>query len=258
MIYPVLWLVGSSLKPTNMIFSEIWFIPSKFDFSHYVQGIAGVQGTPFMRFIVNSIVLSLLAVFGNLISCTMAAYAFGRLNFRNKTIAFALMLMSVMLPVHVVLIPRYIVFNKLGLIGSILPLVLPKFLATDGFFIFLILQFIRGIPTSLDEAATIDGYSVKTVFWNIILPLTTPALISTAIFTFLWTWDDFLSQMVYLNKPVNFTVQLGLRLFLDSSSKSDWGATFAMSVLSLIPSLIVFGSLQKYFVQGIAASGIKG
>lgn len=258
MIYPVLWLIGSSLKPTHMIFSEAWFIPSEFYFEHYTQGAAGVQGTPFIRFIINSTVVSLLAVLGNLISCTMAAYAFGRMQFRFKGIAFALMLMTVMLPIHVVLIPRYIVFNQLNMVNTFLPLVLPKFLATDGFFIFLILQFIRGIPTSLDEAAIIDGCSRKSVFWRIILPLSTPALISTTIFTFLWTWDDFLSQLVYLSTPSRYTVQLGLRLFLDSSSNSDWGATFAMSVLSLIPSLVIFAALQKHIVQGVATSGIKG
>jgi len=258
MLYPVLWLVGSSFKPTHVIFSEISFIPSQFYFGHYPQGFAGVQGTPFMRFIFNSIIISSLAIVGNLISCTMAGFAFARLKFRFKGIAFALMLMTVMLPIHVVLIPRYIMFNKLNLINTFVPLVLPKFLATDGFFVFLIIQFIRGIPISLDEAAIIDGCSYKMLFWKIILPLTKPALISTAIFTFLWTWDDFLSQLVYLSRTSKYTVQLGLRLFLDSSSRSDWGATFAMSVMSLIPCLIVFAALQKYIVEGIATTGLKG
>ena len=165
---------------------------------------------------------------------------------------------TIMLPVHVKLIPQYIMFNQLGWIDTFLPIVLPKFFAVEGFFTFLIIQFIRGIPKDLDEAATIDGCGNIRIYWSIIMPLSKPALITTAIYAFLWTWDDFLSQLIFLSNNRLYTVPLGLRLFLDSSSQSDWGAMFAMSVISLLPCLIIFALCQKHFVQGVATTGMKG
>ncbi|WP_338555409.1 carbohydrate ABC transporter permease [Paenibacillus sp. KS-LC4] len=258
MLYPVLWLVGSSFKPNNVIFSEIGIWPQEWVWGNYFAGWNGIQGNPFSHFLGNSMIVSIGAVIGNVLSCSMAAYAFARLGFRFKALAFGLMLLTIMLPHHVTLIPQYILFNQLGWVNSFLPLIAPKWLATDGFFIFLTVQFIRGLPRELDEAATIDGCGLIQIYWRIILPLAVPALITTTIFTFLWTWDDFFSQLIYLSDVSKFTVPLGLRLFLDSSSQSDWGPMFAMSVLSLLPCFIIFIICQKYFVEGIATSGIKG
>ncbi|GBF71886.1 sugar ABC transporter permease [Paenibacillus sp. 598K] len=258
MLYPVLWMVGSSFKPGYMIFSEIGLWPGQWVWSNYSSGWTGIQGQPFPLFLGNSLLVSAGAVLGNVISCSMAAYAFARLRFRFKAVAFALMLVTIMLPHHVTLIPQYILFNQLNWINSFLPLIAPKWLATDAFFIFLIVQFIRGLPRELDEAATIDGCGPVQIYWRIIIPLSVPALITTTIFTFLWTWDDFFSQLIYLSDVAKFTVPLGLRLFLDSSSQSDWGPMFAMSVLSLVPCFIIFIVCQKYFVEGIATSGLKG
>lgn len=258
MLYPVLWMVGSSFKPANMIFTEIWFWPRQWNFHNYVSGWSGFQGSSFARFLLNSGLVSLGAVLGNVITCSMAAYAFARLHFRFKAAFFALMLMTIMLPQHVTLIPRYILFNHLGWVNTFAPLIVPKWMATDGFFIFLTVQFIRGLPKELDEAATIDGCGPVQIFSRIIVPLALPALITTMIFTFMWTWDDFFSQLIFLSDISKYTVPLGLRLFLDSSSQSDWGPMFAMSVLSLVPCFILFITLQKYFVEGIATSGLKG
>jgi len=258
MLYPVLWMVGSSFKPGYMIFSEIGLWPGQWVWSNYSSGWTGIQGQPFPLFLGNSLLVSAGAVLGNVISCSMAAYAFARLRFRFKAVAFALMLVTIMLPHHVTLIPQYILFNQLNWINSFLPLIAPKWLATDAFFIFLIVQFIRGLPRELDEAATIDGCGPVQIYWRIIIPLSVPALITTTIFTFLWTWDDFFSQLIYLSDVAKFTVPLGLRLFLDSSSQSDWGPMFAMSVLSLVPCFVIFIVCQKYFVEGIATSGLKG
>lgn len=249
MLYPVLWMVGSSFKPANMIFSEIWFWPRQWNFHNYVTGWFGFQGSSFARFLLNSALVSLGAVLGNVITCSMAAYAFARLHFRFKAVFFALMLMTIMLPQHVTLIPRYILFNHLGWVNTFAPLIVPKWMATDGFFIFLTVQFIRGLPKELDEAATIDGCGPVQIFSRIIVPLALPALITTMIFTFMWTWDDFFSQLIFLSDISKYTVPLGLRLFLDSSSQSDWGPMFAMSVLSLVPCFILFITLQKYFVE---------
>jgi multiple sugar transport system permease protein len=192
-----------------------------------------------------------------LISCSMAAYAFSRLNFALKKVFFAIMLTTLMLPFHVTVIPQYIMFNKLGWINSYLPLIVPKFFG-EGFFIFLIVQFIRSLPKELDQAAAIDGCGPIRLYWYLILPLTVPALITTTIFTFIWTWNDFFSQLLYISDIRLFTIALALRLFTDSMGESSWGALFAMSILSLIPVFLMFVFFQKYLIEGIAAGGVKG
>ncbi len=167
------------------------------------------------------------------------------------------MLGSIMLPLHVVIVPQYILFSDLGWINTFYPLIVPKFLATDAFFIFLMVQFIRTLPRELDEAAVIDGAGHWRIFTRIILPLSTPALATTAIFTFIWTWNDFLSQLIFLTNPDKFTVPVALRTFLDSSGESSWGPMFAISVLSLGPIFGFFLAGQKYLVRGIATTGLK-
>src|SRR5690606_7055953 len=154
-------------------------------------------------------------------------------------------------------IPQYIIFSELNWLNTYLPLIIPKWLATDSFFILLMVQFIRGIPRELDESATIDGCSQKQIYGKIMLPLLLPALITTAIFTFIWTWDDFFSQMIYISKIQLFTVQLGVRSLFDPSGSSDWGALLAMSTLSLIPITAIFMFFQKYFLEGIATTEFK-
>ena len=258
MLYPVAWLVMSSLKPGNTIFSDPGLIPSAVTFDHYVQGWKGVGRIHFSKFFINSFIICLTVVAANIISCSLASYAFARLNFSFKSLWFGIMMLTIMLPTHVTTIPRYVMFNNFDWIDSYLPLIVPKFLATDGFFVFLLVQFMRGLPRDLDESATIDGCGKGRIFFNIILPLAAPALVTTALFSFLWTWDDFFNQLLYINTPAKYTVPLGLRMFMDSSGTSAWGPMLAMSVLSIVPCLILFFSLQKYFVQGIATTGIKG
>ncbi|WP_159885071.1 carbohydrate ABC transporter permease [Paenibacillus puerhi] len=258
MLYPILWLISSSLKPANLIFTDLSLWPKEVTLDNYIKGWKGIARVPFLTFMTNSFIISILCVVGNLISCSMAAYAFGRLDFDLKKIWFALMLVTIMLPHHVTIIPQYILFKELNWIDTYYPLTIPKWLATDAFFIFLMVQFIRGLPKELDESATIDGCGKIRIYWRIVLPLAVPALITTGIFTFIWTWDDFFSQLLYLNTAKLYTIPLGLRLFMDSSGESNWGVLFAMSVLSLIPSLVIFFSCQKYFVEGISTSGIKG
>lgn len=259
MIYPVVWMIASSFKPNNTIFSDPGLIPQTMTFENYVTGWKGYAGTNFGTFFINSLVMCGVAVVGNLISCSMAAYAFARLSFTGKRFWFAVMLITLMLPGHVTLVPRYIMFNTFGWVGSYLPIVVPKFLATDAFFVFLLVQFIRGIPKEIEEAAIVDGCSKFGVFLRIIIPLAIPALVTTALFTFLWTWDDFFNQLLYLTRPEIFTVSRALRTFVgDAGAVSNWGGTLAMSVLSIVPAFILFFSLQKYFVQGIATTGLKG
>jgi multiple sugar transport system permease protein len=258
MLYPVLWMLVSSFKPEVLIFSQPGLFPERVTLENYVKGWFVVRDTTFGLFFKNSFLISAISVVANLITCSMAAYAFARIGFPMKKLWFACMLMTIMLPAHVTLVPQYSIFHSFGWIDTILPLTVPKIFATDAFFIFLMIQFIRGIPRDLDESATIDGCGPTKIYLKIILPLAVPALITTAIFTFIWTWDDFFSQILYLNTVKNFTVPLGLRLFLDSQGDSSWGAVFAMSILSLLPITTVFFVFQKYIVDGIATTGLKG
>jgi multiple sugar transport system permease protein len=158
----------------------------------------------------------------------------------------------------VVLIPQYMIFNYAGLVDTFVPLTLPKFLATDAFFVFLIVQFIRGLPAELDDAARIDGCGSVRTFRHVILPLSRPALITTGIFTFIWTWNDFLPQLIYLNTPENYTLPLALRLFIDQTSETAYGAMFALSVLTLVPIGLFFLAFQRYLVEGVSTSGMGG
>ena len=256
MIYPLLWLIASSLRPNDIIFRTPGLWVSELYTDNYQQGWYSLAN-PFGQYILNSAIVVLGAIAGNLLSCTLAAYAFARLKFRLKTVWFAIMLMTIMLPFHVVVVPQYIIFNQLGLVNTFVPLVLPKFLATDAFFVFLMVQFIRGIPSELDEAARIDGCGHWRIFSRVMLPLMGPALATTAIFTFIWTWSDFFTPLIYLTDPVAYTVPVALRSFLDASAESNWGAMFAMSVVTLIPLFLVFLFGQRFLVKGIATTGGK-
>jgi multiple sugar transport system permease protein len=256
MLYPLLWMLSGSVKNQNEIFGQASLIPSQLDFSSYVRGWFGGQVT-FGRFFWNSLVIALLSVLGNVISCSLAAYAFARLSFWGRNFWFALMLGTLMLPYHVTLIPQYILFLKLGWVKTLLPLVVPKFLAVDAFFIFLMVQFFRGIPRELDEAAMMDGCSPWRIYWRIMLPLSLPVLATAAIFSFIWTWDDFFGPLIYLSDVNTYTVQLGLRSFVDATGNSDWSSLFAMSSLSLIPVFLIFLFFQRLLIDGIATAGLK-
>jgi multiple sugar transport system permease protein len=258
MLYPILWLIGASFKPSNMIFTDAGIWPKVFTAKNYSEGWKGIGIVGFDTFFKNSFIICLLSAVANAVFCSLTAYAFARLRFVGKKFWFAVMMITLMLPSHVTTIPRYIMFRNFGWINTFLPIIVPKFFATDAFFIFLLVQFIRGLPRDIDESALIDGCSKFGIYTRIIMPLTVPALITTLLFSFLWTWDDFFNQLLYLTSPYRYTVPMGLRLFLDSSGMSSWGPMFAMSVLSLIPAVTLFFSLQKYFVRGIATTGIKG
>jgi multiple sugar transport system permease protein len=256
MLYPVLWLVVSSLRPTDEIFRDPGLVIRSAQFSNYSDGWSTLS-SPFTVFLINSCLVVLGCILGNLFSCSLAAYAFARLDFAGKKWWFAIMLITIMLPIHVVIVPQYILFSQLGWVNTFIPLILPKVLATDAFFIFLMVQFIRGIPRELDEAARIDGCGQGRIFAQVILPLMVPALATTAVFTFIWTWNDFFSQLLYLTKPEMYTVPLALRAFMDAQSSTNWGPMFAMSVVSLIPIFLVFLFGQRFLIKGIATTGGK-
>ncbi|WP_394553819.1 carbohydrate ABC transporter permease [Agromyces sp. MMS24-JH15] len=256
MIYPVLWMVASSLRPNDRIFNDPSLVLKTFEIENYVNGW-NAFAQPFGHYLINSALVVAGCILGNLVACSMAAYAFARLNFRGKKWWFAIMLVTIMLPFHVIIVPQYIMFSQLGWVNTYLPLIIPKILATDAFFVFLMVQFIRGIPKELDEAARIDGAGHGRTFLQVILPLMVPALGTTTIFTFIWVWNDFFSQLIYLTKPEKYTTPLALRAFVDAQSATDWGAIFAMSVVSLLPVFLVFLLGQRFLIQGIATTGGK-
>ncbi|NGO68575.1 carbohydrate ABC transporter permease [Streptomyces boncukensis] len=258
MLYPLAWLVATSFKPADEVIASLRLLPSRLEWSNYSTAMDGVGDVSLTRLLGNSLLVSGGAVLGNVLSCSLAAYAFARLRFRMRRPLFAFMIATIMLPHHAVLIPQYIVFNQLGMVNTYWPLILPKFLATEAFFVFLIVQFMRGLPKELEEAARIDGCGPFRTFARIILPLVRPALITTAIFTFIWTWNDFFTQLIYLFEPEKYTLTLALRTFVDASSTSAFGPMFAMSVFALLPIVLFFLAFQRFLVEGMANSGIKG
>ncbi|PRB44890.1 sugar ABC transporter permease [Arthrobacter sp. MYb23] len=256
MIYPLLWMVVSSLRPNDLIFREPGLWLESLEMSNYTDGWSALTH-PFGHYMINSAIVVLGSILGNLISCSMAAYAFARLQFSGKKIFFGIMLLTIMLPFHVVIVPQYILFSQIGWVNTFWPLIVPKLLATDAFFVFLMVQFIRGIPKDLDEAARIDGAGHPRIFLRVILPLMVPALATTTIFTFIWTWNDFFGALIYLTDPDMFTVPVALRAFVDSQSATSWGSLFAMSIVSLLPVFLVFLFGQRFLIKGIATTGIK-
>ncbi|MFD6138342.1 carbohydrate ABC transporter permease [Promicromonospora sp. NPDC060271] len=256
MLYPLLWMLASSVRPNSEIFTSSGLFVDTFDFSHYPDGWNALQ-RPFGAYLLNSAIVVAGSVVGNILSCSMAAYAFARLNFSWRPVAFVIMIVTIMLPIHVLIIPQYVLYAQLGWINTFLPLIVPKFLATDAFFIFLMVQFIRGIPRELDEAARLDGAGHARIYLQIMLPLMVPAIATTAVFTFIWTWNDFFSQLIFLTKPDGYTVPVALRSFIDAQSQSDFGALFAMSVVSLVPVFFVFLLGQRFLLRGIATTGGK-
>jgi multiple sugar transport system permease protein len=256
MIYPLLWMIGSSFKPESEIFSNPSALPSQIDFGSYIRGWTALR-VDFGTFYKNSFVIAALAVIGNIGACSLTAYAFARLEFRLKWLWFALMLGTLMLPYHVTLVPQYILFLHLDWVNTYLPLVVPKFLAVDSFFIFLMVQFFRGIPREIDEAAIMDGCGPWRIYWRIMLPLSTPVLATAAIFSFIFTYDDFLGPLIYLNDMRDYTVPLALRSFVDATGESRFGQLFAMSTLSLIPLFAIFLTFQRLIIRGITLGALK-
>ncbi len=258
MLYPVLWLFASSLKARDEIFTNIGsLIPSVLHFENYAEGWAGFGGITFATFFKNSFIYAGLGTVIQVGASVVVGFSFARVKFSGKKIFFTIMLLTLMLPSEVLLIPQYIIFSQWGWLNTFLPLLVPR-IGGSAFFIFMIVQFIRGIPIDLDEAAMIDGAGQWGIFRYVILPQLTPAIITATIFSFYWTWDDFLGPLIYMTDPHLYTVSVALRTFTDQSSITNWGAIFAMLGLSLLPTFILFVFFQRYLIEGIATTGLKG
>ena len=259
MIYPLVWMIMSSFKETGTIFTTAGsLIPEKFILDNYRNGWKGFAGIAFSTFFKNSLFISIVATIGTILSSAVVAYGFARFEFRGRKLMFTAMLLSMMLPAQVLMIPQYLWYQKLNWVGSYMPLIIPYFFATQGFFVYLMSNFIEGIPRELDEAAKIDGCSYFGIFRLVIAPLMKPAVVTGSIFSFMWRWDDFLSALLYINKTAKYPVSLALKLFCDPGSSSDYGAMFAMATLSVLPAVVIFLFFQKYLVEGISTSGLKG
>ncbi|MBC7813086.1 MAG: carbohydrate ABC transporter permease, partial [Burkholderiales bacterium] len=253
-----LWLFASSLKGPEEVWTNVnSLIPQVLRFDNYASGWAGFGGISFATFFKNSFIYSGFGTLFTVTASALVAYGFARVKFTGRNFWFSIMLVTLMLPTQVLLIPQYIIFSKLDMLNTFYPLLLPR-LGGEVFFIFMIVQFIRGIPVDFDEAAMIDGASKADIFYKIILPLIKPALVTVAIFSFYWSWEEFLQPLVYLSNPNLYTVSVALRTFSDPGGISNWGAVFAMLSLSLVPVFFIFVFFQRYLVEGIATSGLKG
>ncbi|MGE4585431.1 MAG: carbohydrate ABC transporter permease [Sphaerochaeta sp.] len=258
MIYPLLWMIFSSFKENAEIFKRAGSLfPDSLYFQNYANGWKGFGGISFSVFFKNSLILSIVGTIGSVISAAVVGYGFGRFSFPGKKVLFSCMMITMLLPQQVMMIPQFLFFKRLDWVGTYLPLTVPYFFG-HGFFIFLAFQFVKGIPRELDESAKMDGCGAWSIFQHIILPLLQPAMVTITIFSFIWKWDDFMGALLYLNNPRQYPVTMALKMFSDPSSSSDWGAMFAMSSLSILPILIIFVCLQKYLMEGISTTGIKG
>jgi oligogalacturonide transport system permease protein len=258
MVYPLIWLFFASFKANSEIFGSLQLLPKEIVWDSYVKGWQGSGQFTFGVFLLNTMWLVGPVVLFTVLSSTIVAYGFARFQFAFRSLLFAVMISTLMLPNAVIIIPRYILFKELGWLNSYLPFTMPALFACYPFFIFLLIQFFRGLPRELDESATIDGCNSFTVLTKILLPLSKPALFSAAIFQFIWTWNDFFNALIYINSVKKFTIALGLRMSLDVSSAAQWNEVMAMSIVAIIPCVAIFFAAQKYFVEGIATTGLKG
>jgi ABC-type glycerol-3-phosphate transport system permease component len=254
-ILPFLWMLSTSLKEPNQIFvyPPQW-IPNPVRWENFSEG--WVKYLPFTTFLINSLKISINAVIGNLVSCALPAYAFARLRARGKSLLFAAVLATMVLPTEVTIVPQYILFTNLGWNNTHWPLLVPPWLGWP-FFIFLLRQFFLTIPKDLDDAARIDGASSGQILWHIILPLSKPALATVAIFAFIGNWNNYLAPLIYLRDEELLTLAIGLNQFRGQFGNIDYHLMMAVAVLVLIPVLIVFFIGQRWFVQGIALTGMK-
>lgn len=252
---PFAWTVSTSLKSDAQVYSlEVTWIPSPVMWSNYVEAVTAI---PFFTYLRNSVMVTALCILGTVLSSTLVAYAFGCLEWPGRDALFVLLLAGMMLPPQVTMIPVFILFCRLGWVDTFAPLVVPAFLGGGAFFVFLLRQFFKTLPKDLFDAARIDGCSAFGMYWRIALPLSRPAVMTVVIFTLNMAWNDFLGPLVYLNSDSKKTLALGLQAF-SSETGAEQAELMAISVLMVLPLLIVFFLGQRYFVEGITLTGMKG
>jgi multiple sugar transport system permease protein len=251
-VAPFLWMLLTSFKDLGeiLVYPPTW-LPERFQIRNYVDAFSAA---PFGRFYANSLFVAVAVTLGQLVTCSLAAYAFARMHFRGRDALFYVFLGTMMIPAHVTMIPSFMILHWLGWIDTYAALIVPGLASAFG--TFLLRQYFLSIPRELEEAAFIDGCSRFGVLWRVILPLAKPALATLAIFTFMGVFNDFIWALIVLNSEEMYTVQLGLSIFRDRYS-TEWGNLMAGSVVATLPILITFFLAQKYFIQGITLSGMK-
>lgn len=253
---PFLWMLSSALKENNEIFTiPVRWLPETFRWENFVS-VLSYPGYPFLRFFSNSVFYAGLVTVGTVLSCAFVGYGFARLRFPGRDILFGVTLATMMVPYVVTFIPTFLLFKQLGVLGTYIPLIAPAFFA-EAFFIFLMRQFFRGVPRELEDAARVDGAGEFRIFWQIMLPLVKPALVVMAVFTFVWTWNDFFRPLIYLQDPDKYPLSLGLFAFR-GRRLTEWHLMMAAATLMTAPLVILFAVAQKYFIQGMKMFGIKG
>lgn len=252
-VIPFLWMVITSLKEMKEIYTVGQILPTKIYWQNYKEAVTAM---PFARYVWNTVVITVLCVVGYTASSTMVAYSMSKIRWKGSKYLFPFIVGTMMIPSQVTMIPLYILFNRIGWTGTILPLVVPTFFG-GAYYIFLLRQFFMTIPDSYLESATIDGASQTCIFFKIILPLCKPAIVSVAIFAFLAAWSDFFGPMLYLNSEEQYTISLGLQAFMQTHFV-EWGPMMAASTIFTVPIIILFFCAQKYFIEGVTVTGIKG
>lgn len=255
-LFPIYWMIVASLKTLDevFLFPPSWW-PSTLQWRNYPEALTFM---PFGRYALNTIVITGANVIGVVLSCSLVAFAFARLRARGRDVLFLFVLSTMMLPPQVTMIPVYLLFQRLGMVDTYWPLVLPAFLATSPFSIFLLRQFFMTIPKELDEAALIDGCGYFGIWWRVVLPTAKPALLTVALFTFTAQWNDLLGPLIYLNSYDKLTLALGLANFRAMYGATPWHLLMAASIVVVAPCLFVYGFCQRYFMQGIVITGSKG
>jgi len=264
-LLPLGWMITAALKPDNVpvfTFPPEWFPTEYFNFGTFVEALTQ-PNEPYLRFAANSLLLASINIVGAVLSNSLIAYAFARLEFRGKNVLFAIVLATMLLPAPVLLIPQFLLFFNIGWYGTVdgfpagyLPLTVPAFTG-NPFFIFLLRQYMRTIPKELDEAARIDGAGFWTIYWRIVLPLSVPALVVIGVFTFLGVWNDFFGPLLYLDDQNWFTVPLALAREVTKVG-TEWNIVMAATLIAMLPPLIVYGFSQNKLMGGIASVGIRG
>jgi oligogalacturonide transport system permease protein len=258
MLYPLAWLVGATFKSNAEIFTSVGLWPSRLDFGAYAKGWKTSTEFTFATYFLNSFAIVVPRIIVTVISCVLVAYAFARFEFWGKKTLFAVMVGTMMLPLIILRLPQYLMFREFGWLDTYAPLIVPSAFATDTFFVFMLVQFLRGIPRDMEEAAQIDGCNALQMLWHIIVPLLKPAIIAVVVFQFIWTMNDFMGPLIYLSTVENYPVSLALKMSIGATEEVEWANVIAISVVSLIPSVAVFFMAQRYFIESAASSGIKG
>lgn len=252
---PFLWTVSTALKTNEQVFAvPPQWVPNPVQWENFRRAWTEL---PFLTFVINTVVITIVSVIGQVISASLVAYGFARFKFRGRNALFYLMLSTMMLPSQVTMIPVFLLWRELHLIDTFAPLIVPAFFGGGAFTIFLLRQFFLTVPRELDEAAMLDGASPFGIWWRILLPLSRPALITVVLFSFLGHWDDFMGPLIYLNSMEKYTVSIGLRMFQDMFG-TQLELLMAASLIHILPTIVLFFVAQRYFIKGIALTGLKG